>query len=158
MDFWFYFQPNSKIIIGHLWTSDLWNSTWDRHYFYHHSKTVRKKNLSSTKLISVLPLLVSIDSSPEPLTANMTNTVSCTSYGSNPPAVISWWLDGVRISNMESEVHCFSSLQIGNNFPEPPSVTIDNYMRSKHLFFQGQISFLWWAKILQLWQIWSFAF
>ena len=80
------------------------------------AKQLEKKNLSSTKLISVLPLLVSIDSSPEPLTANMTNTVSCTSYGSNPPAVISWWLDGVRISNMESEVHCFSSLQIGNNF------------------------------------------
>merc|ERR1719480_155532 len=40
----------------------------------------------------------------EPLTANETNTVTCTSYGSNPPAVISWWLDGVKISNMESQV------------------------------------------------------
>ena len=87
--------------------------------------------------ISVLPLLVTIDSPgpqvcfaligpnsfrwlligqwlmsltdhfvcpQEPLTANQTNTVTCTSYGSNPPAVISWWLDGVKISNMDSQV------------------------------------------------------
>ena len=60
----------------------------------------------------------------EPLTANQTNTVTCTSYGSNPPAVISWWLDGVKISNMDSQVsqcvlfhwnfvamHYFSALQ-----------------------------------------------
>ena len=56
-------------------------------------------------MISVLPLLVRIDSPQVPLVANMTNTVSCTSYGSNPPAVISWWLDAVKITNMESEVN-----------------------------------------------------
>ena len=60
-------------------------------------------------LLSVLPLLVTIDSppAPAPLTANTTNTLSCTSYGSNPPAVISWWLDGVRISSADSQVSIF---------------------------------------------------
>lgn len=61
--------------------------------------------VSSAQLkLKLLPLLVRIDSPQVPLVANMTNTVSCTSYGSNPPAVISWWLDAVKITNMESEV------------------------------------------------------
>ena len=99
----------------------------------------RKNKNNEAVSISVLPLLVTIDSPgpqvcfaligphslswlligqclmsltdhfvcpQEPLTANQTNTVTCTSYGSNPPAVISWWLDGVKISNMDSQVMC----------------------------------------------------
>ena len=60
------------------------------------------------RLTSHWPVLMSLSGHfvfpQEPLTANETNTVTCTSYGSNPPAVISWWLDGVKISNMESQV------------------------------------------------------
>ena len=53
----------------------------------------------------MLPLVVSIDSPLDsPLTANKSNAVSCTSYGSSPPAVISWWLDGIRLDHQDSQV------------------------------------------------------
>ena len=56
-------------------------------------------------MLAVLPLVVSIDSPLDsPLTANQSNAVSCTSYGSSPPAVISWWLDGVRLDHQDSQV------------------------------------------------------
>jgi hypothetical protein len=52
----------------------------------------------------VLPLVVSIDSPHEPLAANGNYSLSCTSYGSYPPAVLSWWLDATKISEQDSEV------------------------------------------------------
>ena len=55
-------------------------------------------------MLPVLPLVVSITTPASPLTANTTNSVSCTSYGSSPPAVISWWLDGTRLSQQDSQV------------------------------------------------------
>lgn len=64
-------------------------------------------------LFAVLPLVVSIDSPPDsPLTANKSNSVSCTSYGSSPPAVISWWLDGIRLDHQDTQVGMYSVIQL----------------------------------------------
>ena len=72
---------------------------------------------SNRLLFVVLPLVVSIDSPLDsPLTANKSNAVSCTSYGSSPPAVISWWLDGIRLDHQDSQVsQQVIRPQVGNN-------------------------------------------
>ena len=67
-------------------------------------------------LLSVLPLIVSIDSSKDPLAANGNYSFSCTSYGSYPPAVLSWWLDGVKISEQDTEVKQSVNLKNCNHF------------------------------------------
>ena len=49
-------------------------------------------------------MLVSIDSAKDPLAATVNYSLSCTSYGSYPPAALSWWLDGRKISEQDAEV------------------------------------------------------
>ena len=53
---------------------------------------------------SVLPLIVSIVSPKEPLAATMNYSILCTSYGSYPPAALSWWLDNSKLSEKDAQV------------------------------------------------------
>lgn len=59
---------------------------------------------SAVLKLKLLPMLVSIDSAKDPLAATVNYSLSCTSYGSYPPAALSWWLDGRKISEQDAEV------------------------------------------------------
>jgi hypothetical protein len=60
--------------------------------------------ITSTSLnLRLLPLVVSIETSREPLTANTTHSIACVSFGSSPPAVLSWWLGAAKISPQDSK-------------------------------------------------------
>jgi hypothetical protein len=54
--------------------------------------------------VSVMPLQVSIQGRVEPLSANQTARVRCLSWGSRPPARLSWWLGADRLPDSLSKV------------------------------------------------------
>jgi len=70
---------------------------------------------SAELTLKLLPLLVSIDNPRDPLTANKSTSLSCTSYGSNPPALLSWWFDGFRIQDHDTEVSLLHNMNSTNS-------------------------------------------
>lgn len=54
--------------------------------------------------ISVAPLNVRLLGAHQPLSAGRRYDLLCQSAGSRPPAVITWWRDGVRVESTTETV------------------------------------------------------
>lgn len=73
--------------------------------------------------ISVAPLNVRLLGAHQPLSAGRRYDLLCQSAGSRPPAVITWWRDGVRVESTTETV----SLYI--------------FIFQKQIYFNNSISF-----------------
>ncbi|KAK6638849.1 hypothetical protein RUM43_007118 [Polyplax serrata] len=58
----------------------------------------------SVVVLTVKPVLVSILSSNNPLSADRSYELTCQSVGSRPPAKITWWMDNKLLDNYSEEI------------------------------------------------------